>query len=200
LSGAGPQASAAGRLADVAGAVLAGGASQRMGRDKAHIPLAGIPLAVRVASCLEPLVGDLVLVGGDPPEEAPGRRVPDVDATRCALRGLVGALEATDTARVLVAATDLPFLTPDLLLGLLAFPEADAVLPRDADGPQPLCAVYRREPVLAVARQHLAAGRLALGALLDRVETAFVEGPALRALDPHGRALHNLNAPEDLEA
>lgn len=191
-------AAAAGVLADVAAAVLVGGASQRMGRDKAHLEVDGELLAVRSARLLAAWVGDLVLVGGEPPAAAPGRRVPDVEGPRCPLRGLVGALGATRASRVLVVATDLPYLTPDLVLGLLAFPPAPVVLPRDAAGPQPLCAVYRRDDVLAPARAHLAQGHLALAALVERVGAHFVEGADLRALDPGGRALHNVNTPADL--
>ncbi len=169
-----------------------------MGRDKAHVAVGGVSLALRVSAVLAPLVGDLVLVGGDPPAEALGRRVADPAGPRCALRGLVGALEATVAPRVVVVATDLPYLTPDLVLGLLALPPAEAVLPRDASGAQPLCAVYQREPVLALARAQLADGQLALGALLDRIDARFVEGTALRDLDPTARALHNANTPADL--
>ena len=188
-----------GRLARVSGAVLVGGASRRMGRDKTHLELAGVPLAVRAAALLTDFLEDVVLVGGDPPAEAPGRRVPDPEGSRCALRGLVGALEAARGERVVVLATDLPLLTPDLVLGLIAQPPADAVVPRNADGSHPLCAVYRREPVLAAARAHLAEDRLALRALLETLDTRFVEGDALRALDPDGAALLNVNDEADLE-
>ena len=187
-----------GRLARVSGAVLVGGASQRMGRDKTHLELAGVPLAVRAARLLADLLEDVVLVGGDPPADAPGRRVPDPEGPRCALRGLLGALGAARGERVVVLATDLPLLTADLVLGLIAQPPADVVVPRNADGSHPLCAVYRREPVLAAARAHLAEGRLALRALLDTMETRFVEGDALRALDPDESALLNVNDESDL--
>jgi molybdopterin-guanine dinucleotide biosynthesis protein A len=169
-----------------------------MGSDKAALAVGGVTLATRVARCLARLCEDVVLVGGDPPADAPGRRVPDVDGPRCALRGLVAALDATRAERVLVVATDLPLVTPDLLLALVAWPEADAVVPRAADGAHPLCALYRRERALAVARPHLAEGRLALTALLAALDTRYLEGDDLRAVDPDGTALTNLNTPEDL--
>jgi molybdopterin-guanine dinucleotide biosynthesis protein A len=124
--------------------------------------------------------------------------VPDVDGPRCALRGLVGALEASAAPRVLVAATDLPLLTADLVLALVAWPEADAVVPRSADGAHPLCALYARDAVLPLARARLASGRLALSELLAALETAWLEGPDLALVDPDGLALFNANRPEDL--
>lgn len=188
----------AGRLGNVAAALLLGGASRRMGRDKAHLTLAGVEFATRLARLLDALTEELWLVGGEPPAQAPGRRVADPTGPRCALRGLVAALEVCTAECVLVVATDLPLLTAELLLGLVAWPAADAVVPRDAEGAQPLCALYRRAAVLPVARQRLAAGELALRGVLDAVATSYVEGDALRALDPEGRALLNLNTPADL--
>ena len=187
-----------GRFANVAGAVLTGGASARMGSDKAALAIGGVASATRVARCLAQLCEDVVLVGGDPPPDAPGRRAPDGDGPRSALRGLVAALAATHAERVLVVATDLPFVTPDLLLALVAWPEADVVVPRTADGIHPLCALYRRESALAAARRHLAEERLALSALLDALATRYLEGDDLRAVDPGGTALLNVNTPEDL--
>jgi molybdopterin-guanine dinucleotide biosynthesis protein A len=190
-------ASDSGRFRTVAGAVLTGGVSARMGSDKARLAVGGVPSATRVASALAALCEDVVLVGGDPPPDAAGRRVPDGPGPRCALRGLVAALDAPRAERVLVVATDLPFVTADLLLALVAWPEADAVVPRSPDGAHPLCALYRREPVLAVARRHLAEERLALHALLEAIETRYFDGADLAAVDPDGRALTNLNTPED---
>jgi molybdopterin-guanine dinucleotide biosynthesis protein A len=190
--------SAEGRLATPAAALLTGGASTRMGFDKAHARLAGVACATRIAECLASLFEEVLLVGGDPPREAPGRRVPDPPGPVCGLRGLVGALAAAQAPRVLVVATDLPFVTPELLLALAAFPEADAVVPRSERGPHPLCAVYRRESALPAARERLAAGRLKLQDLLAALDTRELAPADLTLLDPEGRALSNLNTPEDL--
>lgn len=187
-----------GRFAEVTGALLLGGASRRMGRDKARLRIGDESVAARLARRLGELFEDVLLVGGDPPPDAPGRRVPDRDGPRSALRGLVSALEAARTERVLVLATDLPLVSCELLLALLAFPEARVVAPRDAHGVQPLCALYRREPVLALARERLAAGELALHRLLEALEYAALEGDDLAHVDPEGVALFNLNTPEDL--
>ncbi len=170
-----------GRIANIAGAVLTGGASW-MGSDKAHMEIGGEPAATRMASLLETIFEDVILAGGDPPASAPGRRVPDPEGPTCALRGLVTALEATRVDRVLVLATDLPFVSAELLLALVAWPEADVVAPRVGGHAHPLCALYRRDPVLSVAREQLTGKRLALQTLLDAVEVEYLEDADLARL------------------
>jgi molybdopterin-guanine dinucleotide biosynthesis protein A len=186
-------------MASVSAALLLGGASSRMGRDKARLPLQGVSAAVHLASMLADLFEEVLLVGGDPPGGATGRPVPDPEGPRCALRGLVAALEAASQERILVVATDLLSLSPPLLLALLAWPEADAVVPRTGAKAHPLCALYRREPVRTVARRRLAAGQLSLVGLLDEIRASYLEGPDLQAVDPDGSALFNANTPEELE-
>jgi len=189
-----------GRLETVSAAVLAGGASSRMGRDKTQLEIGGEAALVRIAGLLGTLVAEVQIVGGASALPAGTRFVADVEGPQCALRGLVTALSASACERLLVVAADLPLVTPDLLLALIAWPEADAVVPRGADGAQPLCALYARDPVLAVARERLTGGELALSGLLAAIDTAYVEPAALARLDPHGDVLMNLNSPEDFAA
>ena len=49
------------------------------------------------------------------------------------------------------------------------------------------------------ARRRLAAGELALVGLLEEVRVSYLEGPDLRAVDPDGSALFNVNTPEEFE-
>jgi molybdopterin-guanine dinucleotide biosynthesis protein A len=162
-----------------------------MGSDKAHMLIGGVPGAVRVARLLDGLFAEVLLVGGDPPPEAPGRRVPDGP-------GPVAALEASRTPWLFVAATDLPLLTPELILAIVAWPEADAVVPCTQRGPHPLCSLYRVEAVLPVARRNLAHGSLTLRSLLDEVATAWLGPDDVAIVDPDGVALSNVNTPDDL--
>lgn len=186
-----------GRIANVAAAVLIGGASSRMGEDKARRSFAGVAAATRTSHLLASLFADVLLVGGDAPDDAVGRRVADVAGPRCALRGLVAALEAARAERVLVVATDLPLLGPELLLALVAWPEADVVLPRRAGRIEPLCAIWHRERALTAARERLAAETLALHELVARLDARFLEDADLAAIDPEGTALANANTPEE---
>ena len=63
-----------------------------MGQDKARLSLGGLTLAGRLASLLSDLFEEVLLIGGDPPGDVPGRHVSDPPGPSCALRGLVGAL------------------------------------------------------------------------------------------------------------
>lgn len=186
------------RLACISAALLTGGSGTRLGRDKTRVPLAGVPAATLLASRLARIFEDVLLVGGDPPADTPGRRVPDPPGPACALRGVLGALQAARGERVLVLATDLPLISDALLLALVAWPEADAVVPRAQEGGHALCALLARERVLPVAQRRLAAGELALHRLFGEIGTAWLEGEALARLDPEGLALSNVNTPEDL--
>jgi molybdopterin-guanine dinucleotide biosynthesis protein A len=190
---------AEGRLADVAAAVLVGGASTRMGSDKARLELEGEPAAARLARMAAALFEEVLVVGGAAPPGAPARAVADPPGEPSALRGLVGALASASASRVLVLATDLPLVTPDLLLALVAYPEADVVLPRSPAGLEPLCALYRRGAALPAARARLARGELSLQGLFGELSVATLAGADLAAVDPDGSALLNANTPEDLE-
>jgi len=190
--------SAEGRVSNVSGAVLVGGASSRMGSDKAHCELDGVAFSTRIAQLLEKLFVEVLLVGGDPPEDAPGRRVADAEGPQSSLRGLVSALEGATADRVLVIATDMPLVSADLILSLTAWPEHDVVVPRSDGHDHPLCAIYRREPALEVAREQLASGALRLRGVLDRLDTVYLEADDLLAGDPQSQALVNVNTPQEL--
>jgi molybdopterin-guanine dinucleotide biosynthesis protein A len=185
------------RLADLAGAVLLGGASTRMGEDKAARPVRGEPAATRLARQLAAVAGEVLLVGGRPPADAPGRRLADLSgAPPCPLRGLATALEASRAPWLLALATDQIAVTPRLLLGLVARADGDAVVPLADGRAQPLCALYRRETVLPVARGHLAEEHLALHGLLDVLDVVWLEGADLEAVAPGGLAVRSANTPE----
>lgn len=159
----------------------------------------GVSAATRVVRVLASVVSEVLLVGGDPPDAAPGRFVPDGEGPLCSLRGLASALAAATTPRVLVVATDLPLISAELLLLLIAHPEADAVVPRVEGRVQPLCALYHRTTTLERATAQLQAGDLKLRSVLDALDTRYVTEPDLARVDPQGVALTNVNTLETLQ-
>ncbi len=187
-------------FADVTGAVLLGGESRRMGQDKARLVQDGQALATRQAALLGRCFEEVLLVGGTPPADAVGRSVRDPEGEQSSLRGIVAAVESAAAPWVLVAATDMPALSAELVLGLVALrsDDTDAVVPR-TPRPQPLCALYRTAAVQPVARALWEAGDHAIRGVLDAVRVTWLEGDDLDRVD--GRAaLANVNTPEEWAA
>jgi len=182
--------------------VLAGGASRRMGRDKAGLAFLGLPLAVRVVERLRPCARRIIVVtNGGAPYLPPGISVvPDVYRGRGPLGGLHAGLAASDAELNLVAACDLPFASASVARYLAArLGAADAAVPVVGGRPQPLHAVYRRR-CLATAEEQLQAGRVSLLGLLERLDVRWVGEEELQALGDPGLVFLNVNTPCDLRA
>jgi len=187
----------------VAAAVLAGGASRRMGRDKATLAVAGVELASLALAAAARVADPVVLVA---PEGHPARRLaaaPVTDPGEGPLAALAAALAALDADHVLVLAGDHPGLRIELLAHLADLADrGEAVACRRGPRLEPLVAVYRRAPALALARARLAdpAGDRSLAGLLAGLRTLVVEEAQWRPLDPDGRSFVDLDDPADLEA
>ena len=169
------------------GVVLAGGASTRMGRDKALLELDGETLLASTARRLGE-VCDEVLIADAGRNLLPGS-VPDGPG-QGPVAGILGAARARQGARLLVLAVDLPRV-PVSLLEELAGSDADLAVPRWDRGLEPLCALYG-PAALAALEERVGRGRLDLRTL--------AETPGLRVLyleDP-GEVFLNLNRPGDL--
>lgn len=192
--------------APLAAAVLAGGASRRMGRDKATMPVGGVELArqaIRAAARLaEPVV--LVAPEGHPAAAlAPAAEARWVaDPGRGPLEALVAALRTVDTAALLLLAADHPLLVPALLDLLVAGREGfEAVACRRGPRLEPLVAVYQRAAALAAAEAMLAADPdRSLRGLLGVLRTRVIEEPEWRRVDPDGASFVDLDDPADLAA
>ncbi len=159
-------------------AILAGGASTRMGRDKAGLPLAGSTLLVHLAT-LGADAGLPVLVCGRPrPADWAGPAATflvDAAPGEGPLRGLEAALAQAE--EVLLLACDLPRLTAADLAWLLAAPTAVHGTAVYRDGQvEPLFSRYHAacRPLLAA---QLAAGRRSPARLLATGTFARVEAP-----------------------
>jgi molybdopterin-guanine dinucleotide biosynthesis protein A len=187
----------------VAGAIIAGGPATRLGGvAKPFLTVGGRTIAERQIAALRGAgVGRVFVVANDPAPWAALALdvVPDRVAGRGPLGGIQAALAAVgDCDAVVCVAGDLPFVAPALLAALhRRAPGADAVAPRTEGGIEPLCARYARTLLPAVDAR-VAAGELAVHALLERLAVDWIEGAALAALDPGGRSFFNINTPEDL--
>lgn len=178
--------------------ILAGGASSRMGTDKARLTLEGKTFLQQIAETLRHIASKVIVVGQDS-EDLGLTSVNDTYPQWGALGGIHTALANCKAEWALVVACDLPFLTVDLCKRLSTFrPDRDAVAPIQSDlVPQPLCGFYKVEPCLGQATQLINAGKRRPLDLLQNVNTKWVAFSELEDLPGANNFFVNINTPED---
>lgn len=193
-------------IVGVLGVVLAGGASRRMGRDKAALTIGGEPLLRRVVSRLRLALADVAVVG-DPAWQGlvPETRVlADAWPGRGPLGALATALQGSDAPWALLVACDMPFPQPPLLREMArlalassdAGADAEAVALRGPRGLEPLHTAYARA-CLPLALERLAGADASLQGLLAALRVCEVPAAVAQRLDPRNLSAFNANTPDD---
>jgi molybdopterin-guanine dinucleotide biosynthesis protein A len=196
----------------IAGFILAGGESRRMGTDKAGLTLNGRSFVERIADELSGVARSVTIVGNNTSalqlkESGNLAMAPDVYPQWGALGGVHAALSAcaahgspqgaADWA--FIVACDFPFVTRELFVRLASVREGyEAVAPIQRDSiPQPLCALYRVVPCLTRAVGLIESGERKPIALLQSVDTRWVLFNELADLKHSNSLFDNINTPQD---
>jgi molybdopterin-guanine dinucleotide biosynthesis protein A len=192
--------------------IQAGGASSRMGEDKALKTFLGRPLIQRVAERLSPIADELIVTTNRPEEYAFLNLplFPDRKPGRGALGGLYTAIASARHPIVAVVACDMPFASPSLLEAaskLLIEEETDVVIPggapraeragKSSEGYEPLHAIYRRETCLPAIESSIDADQWKVIAWFPQVKVRVLTPDEVRQYDPSGLAFWNVNTPEE---
>ncbi len=184
-------------------AVLAGGQSQRMGRDKAFLEIGGRRVIERVLDAVRPLTDDLFISTNSPEQyqEFDLRMVADIYPDKAALGGIYSAIHAAHHASVLIVACDMPFLNVKLLQHLIDLaPLADVVVPMiDPPQPETLHAVYGKTCLPAI-EPRLLANRLRIVGFFDDVTVHYLNKDEVVRLDPNLYSFINMNTPSEWQA
>ena len=184
----------------MAGVVLCGGESSRMGYDKALLEIEGRVLVEVLAERLAEVCDPVVLATG-----AAGRlgwmdypEVDDAVAYAGPLAGVVAAFGAIDHDVLAVVAVDMPAANP-ILLRYLAdrVDNFDAVVPESPRGVEPLHAIYTRRALPALTRALHSRRRSMHGVLEELTVRVCGEKELLRAGFGTSFAA-NVNEPDDL--
>lgn len=181
--------------------ILAGGQSQRLGRDKALLEVDGQPLIRRTVQLLSALGDDLIIVTNHParyePLALPARLIPDEQPGFGALMGVYSGLKAARHPYALAVACDMPFLNLDLLGYMRSLVEGqDVVIPRSGELLEPLHAIYGRACLPAMKRK-LDQGCRQVIAFFPEVRVRHVEEDEIRRFDPQSLSFVNVNTLED---
>lgn len=200
----------------VAGVVLAGGRSERMGSPKALLEWHGSTLARRAVGIVGRVVDGPVVVVHAAGQELPALP-PDVELAederdaRGPLQGIAAGLAAVGERAdaIFVCGVDAPLLHPALIgaviAALAADDELDAALPVAHGFAHPLAASYRTR-VATHVQELLEQDVLGTRPLFERLDVRRLDEAALRAApavaehDPDLDSLLNLNEPAEYEA
>lgn len=188
----------------IAGYILAGGMSSRLGRDKALVELAGRPLLLHMQALLLTVVSQVTVVAPLRYSALGVNMIPDEWPGYGPLGGIATALRHTglelpECEWNLILGCDMPFLTKDWLEYLANRTRntaADVVVPQTTRGLEPLCAAYhtRCAAALAVA---LDRGVRKITDGLKGLAVEYVDEPAWKQFDSRGTLFKNINTPED---
>jgi molybdopterin-guanine dinucleotide biosynthesis protein A len=182
--------------------IQAGGASSRMGEDKALKPFLGRPLIQRVIDRLSPIADELIVTTNRPDDyQFLGLRLcPDLKPGRGALGGLYTAIASATQPFVAVVACDMPFASPSLLEAagrIMVQEETDVVIAKTEEGYEPIHAVYRRAACLPAIEAAIDADQWRVIAWFPQVKVRVLRSDELKQFDPDGLAFWNVNTPEE---
>jgi molybdopterin-guanine dinucleotide biosynthesis protein A len=186
----------------MSGVVLAGGASRRMGTDKAQVVLGTEPLVVRAVRILAQVCTDVVVASGD------GHRLDHLGLGQVAdaipdagpLAGIAAGIDSAGNDLVAVLAVDMPRASPGVF-GLLArlWQGEAAVVPVVGGRWEPLHGLWARAAAPRLA-ERLAAGDGSVKGVLATLGVRLVGEDEWRAVEPAGTFAVNLNTPDDVLA
>lgn len=188
------------KIEGVAGAILAGGQSSRMGRNKALLEVAGIPIVTRVYQVLAGLFNEVLVVTNSPAEYSflPCRKVPDIYPGCGSIAGLHSALANSGTRHVFVTACDLPFLDPVVIRRLSDFRDAgdDAVVPLTEAGQEPLHAIYS-SVCSEIFGGAIRRGELKILDVLGNIKVRYITSDEVQNVGNMAESFLNVNTPEE---
>lgn len=187
------------RFTDVAGVILAGGKSRRMGRNKALLEVNGERMIETAYRRMAELFDEVLLVTNTPEsyDFIPCRKIADIHPGMGPLGGIHAALSSSAADRAFVTACDMPGLNRKLIRELCSIEGGgDVVIPETPGGLEPLHAVYARS-CLPKMEKMLHAGERRILSFFDLAQVRMVPRGRIAALDPDYASFRNINTPED---
>lgn len=185
-------------------AIQAGGASTRMGANKALIPFNGRPLIEHIIDQVKPIAGEILITSNHQEElkHLDVKLVSDLIPGRGVLSGLYTSLQAAIHPYVAFIACDMPFVSAHLIefeRDQMMTGKYDVVIPKTVSGYEPLHAVYRREECLPAVYAALCTGEKRLISWFDFVKVQVVDEALLQLLEISDSVFGNVNTIVDLK-
>jgi FdhD protein len=189
------------RFPGIAGVILAGGESSRMGRNKALLEINGERMIETAYRRMAELFDEVILVTNTPDAYGflPCRTIADIYPGMGPLGGIHAALSNCAAERAFVTGCDMPGLNPALIRELSSMPGGvDVVIPETPGGLEPLHALYAKS-CLPKMEKMLQAGERRILSFFDLAHVRLVPRGRIALLDPDFSSFRNINTPEDYQ-
>lgn len=184
----------------MAAIILAGGSSIRMGENKAFLQIDGIPIITRICNLLRNLFEEIIIVTNqkDLFEGYHSKIYSDLIPDKGALGGLYTGIFFSTFQYSFCVACDMPFLNGNLIQFLIRnLKDEDAIVPRTADGLQPLHALYSKK-CLGPMKDVIEQGKHRITDFYGLVRVKIVDEGDFLHLDPYRESFVNINTREEL--
>ena len=179
-------------------AIIAGGASRRMGQAKALIEFEGQTLIARVAQVAREVLPEVFVVTSLPEVAAAANApmTPDIFPGKGPLAGIHAALKYAN-APVFCCACDMPHLNAEFIRFLCEnLEDYDAVVPRAGVYDEPLHAIYTPSCLPAIEAE-LQGEVGPVDNIFKNLRVRFVDAETARRFDAKLQMFDNWNTPED---
>ena len=176
-------------------AILAGGKSSRMGKDKSFLQIEGKTFISRIISELSQFDEVLISANDDSYKTLGFPVISDATQDFGPLEGICRVLEKSRNEAVFVCASDMPFIKKEVPLYLSQFISSDFDLyVLTSEGKfQPMCAIYTKKCIPQI-KKCLENQDLSVKSLFNLVRTKFIP-IELSSLDK--KTIININTPQD---
>jgi molybdopterin-guanine dinucleotide biosynthesis protein A len=183
------------------GIILSGGKNRRMGTNKAFLKVGGERLIDRTTKVFKQIFDEVILVTNSPLEylDHDGIIAIDIIKDKGALGGLYTGLFYASGEHAFISACDMPFLNKAFIMYMTECAHRyDIVVPRSADGLQPLHAVYSKRCLPSMKRL-IDRNQLKITGFYRGLKTLEITEDVIKSFDPEAKMFMNVNTRDDLE-
>lgn len=190
---------------NVSAVVLAGGASSRMGQNKALMRLGQKNMLERVIEPLRTVFEEIIIVTNNPEEYSMMKDVKFTKdcmeiSTKNSLVGILSGLHKASNPYIFVVACDMPFLNPALLRYMVdALKEEDILIPVVRGFLEPLHGIYGKG-CIPIIKQQLNNKNYKIVDFFKYLEVKRISEECIKELDPELLSFININTYEEYKS
>jgi len=186
---------------DIIGIILAGGKSNRYGKNKAFELVEGIPIIERIIRVLKEVFSDIIIITNSKEEYRKFnlRLYEDIIKGLGPIGGIYTGLKRIDCRGGFFVACDMPYLNVAFIRYMVSiWNDEDVVIPRFGWKIEPLHAIYSKACIPYI-EELIRKERYQVRSFFNRAKIRYVEEEEISLFDPTFSFILNINRPEDLD-